>query len=136
MAGVRRAATIIPFVKCHNMFYSPPQERRRKRSGVTSEGEGSSGTARRQARSGAAGRGPGTAPPEQSRQLHRTRLRADGGADHPVRAEAGPAHDHARPAGSEGLRSEEHKSELQSLMRKSYAVFCLQKKTLNKFNNT
>src|SRR3546814_3868191 len=28
------------------------------------------------------------------------------------------------------LRSEEHTSELQSLMRISYAVFCLQKKTL------
>src|SRR3546814_8116669 len=27
------------------------------------------------------------------------------------------------------LRSEEHTSELQSLMRSSYAVFCLQKKT-------
>src|SRR3546814_3078752 len=30
-----------------------------------------------------------------------------------------------------GLRSEEHTSELQSLMRISYAVFCLQKKTAN-----
>src|SRR3546814_9408324 len=29
------------------------------------------------------------------------------------------------------LRSEEHTSELQSLMRTSYAVFCLQIKTLN-----
>src|SRR3546814_10825454 len=28
----------------------------------------------------------------------------------------------------EGIRSEEHTSELQSLMRISYAVFCLQKK--------
>src|SRR3546814_8773409 len=28
-----------------------------------------------------------------------------------------------------GLRSEEHTSELQSLMRNSYAVFCLTKKT-------
>src|SRR3546814_3919824 len=35
-----------------------------------------------------------------------------------------------RPAGSytTALRSEEHTSELQSLMRISYAVFCLQKK--------
>src|SRR3546814_9150208 len=32
----------------------------------------------------------------------------------------------------EGGRSEEHTSELQSLMRISYAVFCLQKKTPNK----
>src|SRR3546814_7016698 len=30
-----------------------------------------------------------------------------------------------------GLRSEEHTSELQSLMRISYAVFCLKKKKLN-----
>src|SRR3546814_10787842 len=29
-----------------------------------------------------------------------------------------------------GMRSEEHTSELQSLMRISYAVFCLKKKTL------
>src|SRR3546814_4136947 len=29
-----------------------------------------------------------------------------------------------------GLRSEEHTSELQSLMRKSYAVFCLKKKII------
>src|SRR3546814_6926080 len=34
-----------------------------------------------------------------------------------------------------GLRSEEHTSELQSLMRISYAVFCLKKKTRNKNNN-
>src|SRR3546814_10097210 len=30
-----------------------------------------------------------------------------------------------------GVRSEEHTSELQSLMRTSYAVFCLKKKTRN-----
>src|SRR3546814_4339849 len=32
------------------------------------------------------------------------------------------------------FRSEEHTSELQSLMRISYAVFCLQKKTKQKCN--
>src|SRR3546814_4078763 len=40
---------------------------------------------------------------------------------------------------SEGVfedRSEEHTSELQSLMRISYAVFCLQKKKKKKRNNT
>src|SRR3546814_5426742 len=39
---------------------------------------------------------------------------------------------------SPGYRSEEHTSELQSLMRISYAVFCLQKKIYknNKNNNT
>src|SRR3546814_5337450 len=34
-----------------------------------------------------------------------------------------------------GLRSEEHTSELQSLMRISYAVFCLKKKKTNKGSN-
>src|SRR3546814_2596805 len=33
------------------------------------------------------------------------------------------------------LRSEEHTSELQSLMRISYAVFCLKKKKNNSHNN-
>src|SRR3546814_8235875 len=33
------------------------------------------------------------------------------------------------PAGGDSFRSEEHTSELQSLMRISYAVFCLKKKT-------
>src|SRR3546814_10510934 len=33
-------------------------------------------------------------------------------------------------------RSEEHTSELQSLMRISYAVFCLKKKTKSNNNNT
>src|SRR3546814_6195777 len=40
------------------------------------------------------------------------------------------AADIARPYGTARLRSEEHTSELQSLMRISYAVFCL--KTKNK----
>src|SRR3546814_4669615 len=34
------------------------------------------------------------------------------------------------------MRSEEHTSELQSLMRISYAVFCLKKKNKNSHNNT
>src|SRR3546814_6702744 len=34
------------------------------------------------------------------------------------------------------LRSEEHTSELQSLMRNSYAVFCLQNKTNHLYNKT
>src|SRR3546814_5062635 len=48
----------------------------------------------------------------------------------------GPIHDHSRtppqdlPRQGQGQdRSEEHTSELQSLMRISYAVFCLKKKT-------
>src|SRR3546814_7299440 len=35
-----------------------------------------------------------------------------------------------------GTRSEEHTSELQSLMRISYAVFCLKKKTNSQINKT
>src|SRR3546814_3346444 len=38
----------------------------------------------------------------------------------------------ARPLGTAHLRSEEHTSELQSLMRISYAVFCLKNKTNHK----
>src|SRR3546814_10304459 len=49
-----------------------------------------------------------------------------------------PAHaagDAARRADSETtVRSEEHTSELQSLMRISYAVFCLKKKKKDKLN--
>src|SRR3546814_7946205 len=37
----------------------------------------------------------------------------------------------ARAPGGRGERSEEHTTELQSLMRISYAVFCLQTKTNN-----
>src|SRR3546814_10061169 len=37
---------------------------------------------------------------------------------------------------SKGFRSEEHTSELQSLMRISYAVFCLKKKKKQKNNDT
>src|SRR3546814_10147009 len=52
----------------------------------------------------------GHAHPHRSREGHR-RLRA-----------------HPPDAPGEALRSEEHTSELQSLMRISYAVFCLKKK--------
>src|SRR3546814_3566507 len=40
----------------------------------------------------------------------------------------------ARSSALNGPRSEEHTSELQSLMRISYAVFCLKKKTKNNSN--
>src|SRR3546814_5513840 len=38
--------------------------------------------------------------------------------------------------GGRHRRSEEHTSELQSLMRISYAVFCLKKKKIHNINNT
>src|SRR3546814_6651172 len=44
-----------------------------------------------------------------------------------------PAADAGRPTFG---RSEEHTSELQSLMRISYAVFCLKKKKTKKITNT
>src|SRR3546814_5788654 len=45
---------------------------------------------------------------------------------------AHPAHFLADDLAEAILRSEEHTSELQSLMRTSYAVFCLKKKKSNK----
>src|SRR3546814_7703578 len=62
---------------------------------------------------------------------------ADGlpGRPHSSRWPAGAVErHHAEPAArcrrrGAGARSEEHTSELQSLMRSSYAVFCLKKKT-------
>src|SRR3546814_4308261 len=42
----------------------------------------------------------------------------------------------ATPLGQIALRSEEHTSELQSLMRTSYAVFCLKKKNKLKYKTT
>src|SRR3546814_4364396 len=61
------------------------------------------------------------------------------GQDHPAAAPVpgrrtrGQGHDRLHPAAPDrrargGARSEEHTSELQSLMRISYAVFCLKKK--------
>src|SRR3546814_2474057 len=52
-----------------------------------------------------------------------------GRASSTQRATAGSASNSARRA---ARRSEEHTSELQSLMRTSYAVFCLKKKKKNK----
>src|SRR3546814_3860797 len=50
----------------------------------------------------------------------------------PVRTGGGqpPAALHPRRGRDDGARSEEHTSELQSLMRISYAVFCLKKKNI------
>src|SRR3546814_7492734 len=42
-------------------------------------------------------------------------------------------HDRPRAGAAATVRSEEHTSELQSLMRISYAVFCLKKKKLYKY---
>src|SRR3546814_1650784 len=47
-----------------------------------------------------------------------------------------PAPDQGRIGGEARSRSEEHTSELQSLMRISYAVFCLKKKKTTKHCST
>src|SRR3546814_4020044 len=73
---------------------------------------------------------PSHVPPELP--LHRSvQLARNSGerrsADRPL--QLGAAKLTQQPAGVLRARSEEHTSELQSLMRISYAVFCLQKKT-------
>src|SRR3546814_1208684 len=55
------------------------------------------------------------------------------GARHRAALPRGRLSDAAQPwRRRQGRRSEEHTSELQSLMRISYAVFCLKKKKSNK----
>src|SRR3546814_5075860 len=59
----------------------------------------------------------------------------EGGVDQRRSAWIGRSERHLpRALGAQHARSEEHTSELQSLMRISYAVFCLQKKKINKRN--
>src|SRR3546814_9661709 len=60
--------------------------------------------------------------------LFRSLLRAAGGGARPRRTRTGLRRGRGRRL-HRGGRSEEHTSELQSLMRISYAVFCLKKKT-------
>src|SRR3546814_10158194 len=52
----------------------------------------------------------------------------EAGLNAPQLCHIAPRH---RPAEFATVRSEEHTSELQSLMRNSYAVFCLKKKKTN-----
>src|SRR3546814_8107780 len=73
-------------------------------------------------------------PGERGRRLRRGRL-----LSLPPRADADRVRPRALPLCRQRIladRSEEHTSELQSLMRISYAVFCLKKKnTTNTHNN-
>src|SRR3546814_9129743 len=94
---------------------------------------------------------PAPTPPEDSDDtVYRIDHAADRGVDdryrdagrQSARHSRGESASHHRPSGFRaclsgagqypGSRSEEHTSELQSLMRISYAVFCLKKKTHNK----
>src|SRR3546814_2640427 len=47
-----------------------------------------------------------------------------------------PGHFHRDESDRDSFRSEEHTSELQSLMRISYAVFCLKKKKNKKYTQS
>src|SRR3546814_2615946 len=67
---------------------------------------------------GGGGRGAATG----RTRLQRDQANRNAGAGDPVR--------HQRSGQLDGTRSEEHTSELQSLMRISYAVFCLKKKKI------
>src|SRR3546814_5360484 len=62
--------------------------------------------------------------------LDRLRLGSDDAPEHPSRLGHAPAY------GMEADRSEEHTSELQSLMRNSYDVVCLKKTNIHKRSYT
>src|SRR3546814_7954854 len=80
---------------------------------------------------------PGLLTPDAQAKLeamgHKIREMKSWGADEAILVDSDGAlhgaNDRRRPAGlAAGYRSEEHTAELQSLMRNSYAVFCLKKK--------
>src|SRR3546814_5920698 len=64
-----------------------------------------------------------------------TAVGADNSCQARFDAEFGGVNKAFEPGKFEALRSEEHTSELQSLMRTTYAVFCLKKKKQNDNNN-
>src|SRR3546814_3445787 len=72
-------------------------------------------------------------------RFHNFKTADDGpGKPHPHLLQAAMAEVGAEPAQTVMVgdtRSEEHTSELQSLMRNSYAVFCLQKTKHKRYNN-
>src|SRR3546814_2746591 len=65
----------------------------------------------------------------QWRRFGRLRMPAEQSAEHNNRDRNFSQHRHLPMSAAEPKRSEEHTSELQSLMRISYAVFCLTHKT-------
>src|SRR3546814_3351075 len=67
-------------------------------------------------------------PRHGERRIGIARQRGDArGVDDQLRTGPGDLEDHPHGVGRRLERSEEHTSELQSLMRISYAVFCLKK---------
>src|SRR3546814_6551383 len=73
--------------------------------------------------------GDGTGRADCRRDLHGDRDQGSGAEI--LRRREGASRQIWPPAGRSEGRSEEHTSELQSLMRISYAVFCLKKKIYN-----
>src|SRR3546814_7567230 len=69
-------------------------------------------------------------PDRSGRSCALSRFRRRGGGRECQKLPAGQHH--GGTSGRARIRSEEHTSELQSLMRNSYAVFCLKKKNTNK----
>src|SRR3546814_7517890 len=77
-----------------------------------------------------AGATPAAAPPPRPCVAPRSAGGPGAGRPAPGAASASPG-----SASGAAVRSEAHTSELQSLMRISYAVFCLKKKTTQTYNN-
>src|SRR3546814_8360418 len=111
-----RTDTLVPYT---TLFRSPPSLEREieelRYAGKAEEGGGGD-----QCRGGCPGQG---GAPDQ----RRLDLRQGGNAGGRCRRRSAEAE-----GGIEVARSEEHTSELQSLMRISYAVFCLKKKSRQK----
>src|SRR3546814_4413558 len=82
------------------------------------------------------GRCGGVDSAARSRPARRRHRRLVGFGIHLPGAGRRPARPRDRPEGRRQGRSEEHTSELQSLMRISYAVFCLKKKKRDKYITT
>src|SRR3546814_2876408 len=116
-----RTDTLFPYTALFRSRVVPPPV----------ELEGPQRALRRQ-RGGAAGRGGGALPGRGRPALRRRRRRGHRLHHRDRDAQPGRAPDGAAavPSGARPgwARSEEHTSELQSLMRISYAVFCLKKK--------
>src|SRR3546814_7752965 len=74
---------------------------------------------------------PAEAHPMEQTAFPPDRRRRGGQGERPGFDRAGPDHRHSGGRRMK-IRSEEHTSELQSLMRISYAVFCLKKKKKKK----
>src|SRR3546814_6557966 len=115
-----RTDTLFPYTTLFRSHHHPPADRQcseiRRLPQVGDEvdgiGDPVGGVARHRQRVH-----PGEAHPEEHRVAAAAQLgEADVAAERPARHDV-------------DARSEEHTSELQSLMRTSYAVFCLKKKT-------